>query len=694
MDRGRHIRWSMLVMVAGVLFMLSCQQGEKGYDKSKNDSIRDRRVDSLIGTAKQTRNVDSVYMVVDSLEKLKEIGPIRANFDRGHINNVVGQYRNSDKYWKEALAMEIKGEKEERAYYRIAALLANSLQARHDYEGALRVSIPALEKMKKSAVGMPRDIGLQLGDIGICQLKMRRYDEAMKSFNESYEYFKKALNGDTLAIAHQNALITFNNTTLFCIDAHLYSQALFWSTRVDTLLDIYKKHPKADAKVVDRQYARQCSFRSRAYLGLGQKDKAEQMFEAYQNSESYKSGIEHAPGEYQLASGRYADAVESYANIENDIHRRMAKPTLDIIQQYVFPKYRANAYAGYRDSTIAIGLRILDALDSAIVWQKMDDAAELATIYETQEKDHQIAEQEASLSRQRFIGTAIVFGLIVLAMAIFMFFRHRAARRLEVAHKQLKVAYDQLEETTAVKERIESELRIARDIQMSMLPHEFPHRNGLDLYASMTPAKEVGGDLYGYLIKDDKLYFAVGDVSGKGVPASLFMAQATRLFLTLAKQGMMPADICTRMNDALSDNDNQSGMFVTFWLGLLDLQTGHLDFCNAGHNPPVIGGGDNQGDFLKMEPNAPIGLWKNLQYVGEQIDSIKGRPLVIYTDGLNEAENAKQQQFGEEHLLYVLRHTNFDSAQQVIDALKAEVDTHREGNDPNDDLTIMCLRVS
>ena len=287
-----------------------------------------------------------------------------------------------------------------------------------------------------------------------------------------------------------------------------------------------------------------------------------------------------------------------------------------------------------------------------------------------------------------------MFGLIVLAMAIFMFFRHRAAKRLEVAHKQLKAAYDQLEETTAVKERIESELRIARDIQMSMLPNKFPHRDGLDLYASMTPAKEVGGDLYGYLIQNDKLYFAVGDVSGKGVPASLFMAQATRLFLTLAKQGMMPAEICTRMNDALSDNDNQSGMFVTFWLGLLDLQTGHLDFCNAGHNPPVIGGGDNQGDFLKMEPNAPIGLWKNLQYVGEQIDSIKGRPLVIYTDGLNEAENAKQQQFGEEHLLYVLRHTNFDSAQQVIEALKAEVDTHREGNEPNDDLTIMCLRVS
>lgn len=124
----------------------------------------------------------------------------------------------------------------------------------------------------------------------------------------------------------------------------------------------------------------------------------------------------------------------------------------------------------------------------------------------------------------------------------------------------------------------------------------------------MTPAKEVGGDLYGYLLQGDKLYVAVGDVSGKGVPASLFMAQATRLFQTMAKQGMMPAEICTHMNDALSGDDNENGMFVTFWLGLVDLQTGHLNYCNAGHNPPIIGGGDHHGDFLDMIPNAPIGL--------------------------------------------------------------------------------------
>ena len=163
--------------------------------------------------------------------------------------------------------------------------------------------------------------------------------------------------------------------------------------------------------------------------------------------------------------------------------------------------------------------------------------------------------------------------------------------------------------------------------------------------------------------------------------------------MTLAKQGMMPAEICTRMNDALSGEDNESGMFVTLFLGLVDLTTGNLDFCNAGHNPPVIGGGENNADFLEMQPNAPIGLWPGLEYEGEEIDSIKDRLLFIYTDGLNEAENRQQEQFGDDHLLDILSNTRFDSAQQVIDTLKAEVEQHRDGAEPNDDLTMMCIRV-
>ena len=253
---------------------------------------------------------------------------------------------------------------------------------------------------------------------------------------------------------------------------------------------------------------------------------------------------------------------------------------------------------------------------------------------------------------------------------------------------------EELKTTTAQKASIESELNVASSIQMSMLPSVFPNREGLDMYASMTPAKEVGGDLYGYLLIGDSLYFCLGDVSGKGVPASLFMAQVTRLFRTLANQQMPPAEICTRMNDALSGDENPTNMFVTMFIGLVDLKTGHLSFCNAGHNPPVIGGGESHGDFLEMLTNFPIGVLPDLEFEGEEISSIKGRPLFIYTDGLNEAENKEHAQFGDDHLLDILRNTHFDSARQVIETLAAEVEHHRDGADPNDDLTMMCLRVS
>lgn len=309
------------------------------------------------------------------------------------------------------------------------------------------------------------------------------------------------------------------------------------------------------------------------------------------------------------------------------------------------------------------------------------------------------AQLEMEKAQQQRLSIIIIASIVVVSLVVFIYFRLRSAKRLKLAHEELEeahsnllTAYDQLEETTAAKERIESDLRIARDIQRSMVPSTFPDRSDLDIYALMTPAKLVGGDLYGYLLLDDKLYFALGDVSGKGVPASLFMAQATRLFRTLASQQMMPAEICTRINDALSGEDNEAGMFVTMFMGLVDLKTGHLDFCNAGHNPPVLVS-PNKTEFLVMQPNAPIGLWPGLEYEGEELETIMDMPLFIYSDGLNEAENRQQEQFSDERLLNLLTTTPFESAQQTIEMMDREVEKHRDGAEPNDDLTMMCIKI-
>ena len=251
---------------------------------------------------------------------------------------------------------------------------------------------------------------------------------------------------------------------------------------------------------------------------------------------------------------------------------------------------------------------------------------------------------------------------------------------------ELREAYDKLEETTKEKERIESELRIAREIQKRMLPRVFPRRRDVDLYAMMTPAKEVGGDLYGYALIDDLLYFCVGDVSGKGVPAALFMAEVTRMFRTLVDGKLQPDTIATRLNRALVE-DNDQGMFVTMFIGLIDLKTGHMEFCNAGHNPPLL-----DGQYMKMEANAPIGLWQDIKFEGEEGDDMHGKTLFIYTDGINEAENIHKEQFGDERLKALLQN-DLGDARQTSETVHKAVEEFVDGAEPSDDLTKMCIKM-
>ena len=176
----------------------------------------------------------------------------------------------------------------------------------------------------------------------------------------------------------------------------------------------------------------------------------------------------------------------------------------------------------------------------------------------------------------------------------------------EYMQTSLKQYIHDLESTTASKQRLVSELVIGHDIQMGMIPTIFPERDDLDLFASMTPAKEVGGDLYDFIIEDDDLYFIIGDVAGKGVPASLYMAVTRTLFRNLAGKYQSAAKIMSEMNHAIA-SDNDSLVFVTAFVGVLDLKTHHLTFCNAAHNPPAILTAQGECRLLEVDTNLPIG---------------------------------------------------------------------------------------
>lgn len=316
---------------------------------------------------------------------------------------------------------------------------------------------------------------------------------------------------------------------------------------------------------------------------------------------------------------------------------------------------------------------------------------------ESETKDLRIKNQ-----RMWMTGGVVVGLLTIMFLTIYLLRRRRQL-------KLLREAYDRLEETTSAKERIESELRIARDIQMSMVPSvfpAFPERSDIDLYANMVPAREVGGDLYDFFMQNDRLYFCVGDVSGKGVPASMTMAVAVNLFRTIAKEGFPPEYIATKINDTLS-SDNENSLFVTMFIGMVDMASGRLDFCNAGHNPPLLGTSRSDRSslfdyrFLEMESNAPLGLWPGVEYVGEHIDSIKGHPFFVYTDGVNEAENTVQEQFGDDRMLRLITHVQQPLGERspktfahfLVDEMKHAVERFVDGAPPSDDMTMFCLVV-
>ena len=247
--------------------------------------------------------------------------------------------------------------------------------------------------------------------------------------------------------------------------------------------------------------------------------------------------------------------------------------------------------------------------------------------------------------------------------------------------------------TMSAKEKIESELRIARDIQMSMLPKvfpPFPDYDQLDLFAVLHPAKEVGGDLYDFFVKDDLLYFVIGDVAGKGVPASLLMAVTLTLFRSVAANTESPAAVIQSLNTSLADNYS-SNMFITMFAGAFDLQTGVLRYCNAGHNPPVMVAPDGTCTWLETVSNLPIGVMKEFTFEEQSLSLPDSSSLILYTDGITEAENARQQLYGKDRLLNAIRKNSTLAPCTMIEALLSDVGGYVNGCDPSDDIALMVM---
>ena len=253
------------------------------------------------------------------------------------------------------------------------------------------------------------------------------------------------------------------------------------------------------------------------------------------------------------------------------------------------------------------------------------------------------------------------------------------------------------------KATLDHELKIANGIQMAMLPKNdpaalsaatptAPHPQNpptFDLYAALTPAREVGGDLYDYFLRDDLLFFCIGDVSGKGVPAALMMAVIRAMFRSETRRTASAASIVDSMNRNLSE-EYTAGYFVTMFVGVLDLTSGHLDYCNAGHEPPALI--PHPESPLPCIPNLPVGALPDWDYVGQEAQLNPADMLFLYTDGLSEAMNTAGEQLGRKRVLQLACEQGRQTARHLVEFMEQEVRRHAGNASQSDDITLLAIK--
>ena len=265
---------------------------------------------------------------------------------------------------------------------------------------------------------------------------------------------------------------------------------------------------------------------------------------------------------------------------------------------------------------------------------------------------------------------------------------------IEKAIAQINYVHEMQKEHTQL-ESLKGDLAVAGEIQQAILPRIFPpfpdNADKIDIAASMTPAKDVGGDFYDFFrIDDDRIGFLIADVSGKGVPAAIFMAVSRTLIRATGIRGGSPAECISYSNKLLSD-ESVDCMFVTVFYGIMNVTTGEVTYCNAGHNPPYIIKGTGEVKALEMSKDPMVGAISGIDYHDCQLQLDKGDALVMFTDGVTEAMNTANEEFGEARLEATLSKT-FSKCQDMVEAIKTDVAGFVDGAEQSDDITVLALK--
>ena len=439
------------LMITTIIFFLSCTS------KQSNTPVVDifdetnlPAAEQLIKEAMSAYDSQRILEITDSLEAAGEISAVTADFYRGGAAANKGMLKVAEFHLKKATANNQPDAADLRPYLKAKALLSRILSAEGNYEGALNEALPTLEKMDSLGNKDYGDITQLYIVIGDCQQYLQMPSEAATNFANAYALLKKWMDADSTGKEMPRIILRLDNIATSYIQASEFEKAKMWLDREDSALALYDKKPALVEKqadflkgTIELDMAAMCQQ-------LGRTDEAARHYDEHRKTIFSQRNVALINAtDYLMLAGRYAEAANNYTHLDEVFQKRDLDLSLENIGTYMLPKMRANIMAGRKDSAIAVGMKIIECYDSALIRQKQDATAELATVYNTRGKERQIAEQQMRLSRARVLALAVSIIALTIFFVIFTIYRHRMQRNLAEYNSQLEKKNELLTEANA-----------------------------------------------------------------------------------------------------------------------------------------------------------------------------------------------------------------------------------------------------
>ena len=455
------IKTIILLLTLTAMMLMSCEEQQIAHQKME--------VDSLMNAAYQSRNYELILSLADQHQQDGTISAMKACYWRGYAYSRQRKMRMAEIEWKNAVAQKVTSGEDMKFYGQSASHLAGLLYLKLDYGEAIRVALTAIDLMRENGYTMNNHFSNLLTFVGSCQLKLGHLQEAANNFARTWLHYQQVMEAYHDQESYTGSIVGLVTIVDAYIQTAHYQEASEWADRLESMLQLRSHYPDVKEDYIDKQWARLYLYRACALEGLGNKAEAEKAYKkalATQYVQTAEGKME--ANNYLMTAHRWSEAADNFQVLEAQMVSYDVGMSIENIHAFLLPKFLANAEAHRTDTAIAMGIRLCHALDSAINRENRNEAAELATIFEIQQKEAELMEQRNRLSDQRLLMVCTTLSLIVLGLGLFIFFRHRAAVKLETAYYDLERANIRVEESSRMKsdfiQQISHEIRTPLNI--------------------------------------------------------------------------------------------------------------------------------------------------------------------------------------------------------------------------------------